>query len=490
MMVYEPVIGMEVHAELATQSKMFCGCSASVFGARPNSVTCPVCLGLPGALPVVNRAALEYGIAVALALDCHISDLNVFARKNYTYPDLPKGYQISQFDLPVGTGGWIDVIVDGAERRVGITRVHLEEDTAKLAHLSDSSLIDFNRSGLPLLEIVSEPDIRSGEEARQYLMALRQLLRYLGVGSGDMEKGAMRCEANISIRPIGEASFGTKVEVKNLNSFRSVKMALEYEIERQARLLDAGGVVEQVTVGWDEVNARTVVQRSKESAHDYRYFPEPDIPPVRITSDVVEKCRVELPELPGAKVDRFVAQHDLKLQQALVLSQDREIADFFERAVAALNGSPMLVANWVTGDLMRLLRDAGLSVIETQLTPESLADLLRLVDRGTIHAGTGKTVLAEMVLSGRSAEEIVDRDGLAQISDEDRLVAAVELVLLDHPDAVSRYFSGKTQVVGWLLGQVMRQTDGVANPHMVRDLLAERLEVLRKQRQIDSDDRG
>jgi aspartyl-tRNA(Asn)/glutamyl-tRNA(Gln) amidotransferase subunit B len=474
-MEYEPVIGMEVHAELLTASKMFCSCSAHIFGAQPNSLVCPVCMGMPGSLPVINRRAVEATIMTGLALNSQVSRYSVFARKNYTYPDLPKGYQISQYEMPLCVGGWLAVESEGALGRIGITRAHLEEDTAKLTHRGEHSLVDFNRSGLPLLEVVSEPDIRSPEQARQYLVKLRQILRYLGVSSGDMEKGAMRCEANVSVRPEGSQQYGTKVEVKNLNSFRAVKQALEHEIYRQTQILDSGGIVEQVTVGWDETGGRTVVQRSKEEANDYRYFPEPDLPPLEISRDWVEQIRARLPELPDVMRDRLMAQHGLDSEQAAVLVQEREVAEYYEEVAAVYDGAPREVALWVTGELFRLMRSEDVEIGELRISPLDLADLLRLVDRGTINASTAKRVLAQMHSSQRSAAEIVETEGLAQVSDATTLLRAVDQVLVAHPDEVAKARGGKTQVVGWLMGQVMRETRGKANPQLVRQLLEQRL---------------
>ncbi len=474
-MEYEPVIGMEVHAELLTASKMFCGCDAHIFGAAPNTHVCPVCLGMPGALPVINRKAVEYTIMAGLALDCQIAEFSVFARKNYTYPDLPKGYQISQYELPLCHDGWLEVEVDGRTKRIGVTRAHLEEDTAKLTHVGEHSLVDFNRSGLPLLEIVSEPDIRSPEEARHYLIKLQQILRYLGVSTADMEKGAMRCEANVSLRPVGSTQFGTKVEVKNLNSFRAVKLSLKYEIERQTGVLRAGGTVEQVTMGWDEAGNRTVVQRSKEHADDYRYFPEPDLPPLEISRLWVKEIRSRLPELSDVKRARFIADYGLILEQASVLVQEREVADYFEKVVATYGRASRTVAAWISGELFRLMRSQGVDITAVRISPGGLADLLILIDRGTIHASIAKQVLAKMFASGRSAAEIVETEGLAQVSDARALKAAVEKVLAAHPDEVAKYRSGKTQIIGWLMGQVMRETRGKANPQLVRELLQQRL---------------
>jgi len=475
-MDYEPVIGMEVHAELSTVSKMFCRCDARIFGATPNSHVCPVCLGLPGALPVVNRRAVESTIMTGLALHCQVAVVSVFARKNYTYPDLPKGYQISQYEWPLCRDGWMEVMLEGRLKRIGITRAHLEEDTAKLTHVGEYSLVDFNRSGLPLLEVVTEPDMRSPEEARQYLVRLQQLLRYLGVSTADMEKGAMRCEANISLRPAGAAGFGTKVEVKNLNSFRAVKLALDYEVARQTAVLDEGGAVKQVTVGWDEDGGRTVVQRSKEYANDYRYFPDPDLPPMEISREWVEQIRSRLPELPDAKRERFVTAYGLDADKAAVLVQERQVADYYEEVVAAYRGLPGDAVPWISGELFRLMRSQGIEIADVEVPAVALADLLNLVDRGTINAGTAKTVLGKMFASGRPAQEIVDGEGLAQVSDAGALAVPVDQVLAANPDSVTRYRAGKTQILGWLMGQVMRETRGKANPQLVRKLLQQRLQ--------------
>jgi aspartyl-tRNA(Asn)/glutamyl-tRNA(Gln) amidotransferase subunit B len=482
MASYETTIGMEVHAQLLTKSKMFCGCDAEVFGAEPNSHACPVCLGMPGALPVINRRAVEQAIMVGLALQCDIAETAVFSRKNYFYPDLPKAYQISMYDFPLCRHGWIEIDEpaggEGGVTRIGIRRVHLEEDTAKSFHAGDHSLVDFNRSGLPLLEIVTEPDIHTPEEARQYLVKLRTILRYLGVSTGDMEKGAMRCEANVSVRPADRDELGTKVEVKNLNSFRSVKLALEYEIERQTRVLDGGGQVRQVTMGWDERHGRTIEQRVKEESDDYRYFPEPDLPPLRISRGWVSEIRAAQPELPDARCDRFIAEYDLPLTDAAVLAADREVADYFEAAVAAGRGrdiAPRTTSNWVIGDLFRLLKAENVELGAMRVTPVALAELLALVQGETITASSGKAVLGEMFATGRSAAEIVEAKGLAQISDEGALAQIVETVIAANPEQVARYRSGKETLLRWFLGQVMKATRGKANPQMITALLEEKL---------------
>jgi len=478
---YEAVIGMEVHVQLLTKSKMFCRCSADYAGAPPNTLVCPVCLGMPGTLPVINRKAVEYTIMTALALNCEIAEFAKFDRKNYFYPDLVKGYQISQYDLPLSRNGWLEIEIDGKRKRIRIRRVHLEEDTAKLIHVhrdgQSYSLIDFNRSGVPLMEIVSEPDIRSPEEARQYLIKLRTILRYLGVSTADMEKGAMRCEANVSLRPVGSKEYGTRVEVKNLNSFRSVKLALEYEIERQKRLLEAGGKVEQETMGWDESRGVTVLQRSKEYAHDYRYFPEPDLPPLVIEREWVEEIRTKLPELPDAKRDRFVADYGLSRYDAGVLVADRAVADYFETCVRAGAGrvEPKAIANWITGELFRLMKAQGLEIGEVRITPDKLVALIGMVEDGTITASTAKKVLAEVFETGRAPEEIVRERGLAQISDVEALSRVVDEVIAANPKAVADYLAGKKPVLRFLVGQVMKATRGKANPKLANELLLEKL---------------
>ena len=481
-MDYEAIIGMEVHAQLLTKSKMFCRCSADYVAADPNTHVCPVCLGMPGVLPVINQKAVEYTIMTALALNCRIPEFSKFDRKNYFYPDLPKGYQISQYDLPLSRDGWLEIEVDGQTRRIGIERVHLEEDTAKLVHVDGHSLIDFNRAGVPLMEIVSQPDIRTPEEARQYLTKLRTILRYLGVNSGNMEEGAMRCEANISVRPKGATEFGTKVEVKNLNSFHSVKLALEYEIERQTRILEAGGHIEQVTMGWDEARGVTVVQRTKEYAHDYRYFPEPDLPPLVLSREWVEGVRARLPELPDAKRARFMEQYGLSRYDASVLTVERPVADYFEACVHALPPSlrgkeeaAKTVANWITGELFRLLKAADIEIEAIKVTPKALAELLDLVEKGTISISMAKDVFGEMFQTGRSPSQIVQEKGLAQISDVEELSRIVEQVIAENPGPVAEYLGGKEPVLRFLIGQVMKATRGKANPHLVNELLKQKL---------------
>ena len=479
---YEAIIGMEVHAQLLTRSKMFCGCDADIFAAEPNTHVCPVCLGLPGTLPVVNRRAVEQAILAGLALNCQVAGTAVFDRTNYFYPDLPKGYLITMYERPLCRDGWIEVDDPGSPgrevKRIGIQRVHLEEDTARLSHAADHSLLDFNRAGMPLVEIVTEPDIRTPEEARGYLNKLQTILRTLGVSSGDMEKGAMRCEANVSLRLPGSKAPGAKVEIKNLNSFRSVKLALAYEIERQAALLAAGGEVRQVTMGWDERQGRTVEQRAKEVADDYRYFPEPDLPPLVVSRAWVDRVRAAMSELPDARRDRFVADYGLSREEAAILVTDRDVADYFDQVatVGRERGvDPRSAAPWVTGELFRLLKAKEGEISGLGVTPATLVELVALVQEGTITANSGKAVLEEIASTGRSASEIVGEGGWAQISERDTLAGVVEQVIAAHPQQVRQYQEGKETLLHWFVGQVMEATHGKADPQGVLALLGERL---------------
>jgi aspartyl-tRNA(Asn)/glutamyl-tRNA(Gln) amidotransferase subunit B len=476
-MPYEPIIGMEVHVELNTASKMFCGCSAEAFGTPPNAHVCPVCLGMPGTLPVINERAVRYTLMTGLALNCSTQEHNVFARKNYFYPDLPKGYQISQYELPLCRDGYLDIDVSDQTRRIRIRRVHLEEDTGKLTHVDGYSLVDFNRAGVPLMEIVSEADIGSAEEAFAYVTRLRQIVRYLGVSSGDMEKGAMRCEVNLSLRPAGSDELGTKVEVKNLNSFRSVRNAIAYEIERQTRLLEVGQPVTQVTMGWDEAAGVTREQRSKEEAHDYRYFPEPDLPPLNLEPAWIEEVKAGLPELPDARRERLVAGCGLSRYDASVLVEDRAVADYFERAVQIADDtiSPKLVANWVTGELFRLMNETGTAITETNIKPEDLVALIAMVKVGTINQPAAKETFGLMWKTGRSPQEIVEERGLKQISDAGELVGIVAQVIADNPDPAAQFKAGKETIIRFLIGQVMKATRGKADPQLAEQLLREQL---------------
>jgi aspartyl-tRNA(Asn)/glutamyl-tRNA(Gln) amidotransferase subunit B len=486
MTTYETIIGLEVHAQILTQSKMFCSCSADYASAPPNTHVCPVCMALPGVLPVINRTAVEKTILAGLALNCAIGPEAVFARKNYHYADLPKGYQISQYELPLCHGGWIEVEVEDKIKRIGITRAHLEEDTGKLMHTGGASLADLNRAGVPLLEIVTEPDLRSADEAHAYLTQLQRILRYLGVSTADMEKGAMRCEANVSVRPVGQAAFGTKVEVKNLNSFRAVTQSLEYEVARQIALIESGGKVVQVTMGWDEAHSRTVVQRTKESADDYRYFPEPDLPPLVIEPAWVEALAARLPELPGDKAKRYVRDLGLDPKDARVLVEERAIAEYFEAVIKAVvttsvvgsqtartvAAEPKTVANWVTGELFRLMNATGAGIEAVKITPAAFAELLRQVSAGQINLNSAKRVFGVMFETGRRAPEIIQELGLAQVSDADALAAAVAKIVAQYPDEVAKYRSGKESLFNWFLGQMMRETRGKGNPAVVKELLA------------------
>ncbi len=481
-MEYEAVIGLEVHAQLLTRSKLFCGCSAA-FGAPPNTQTCPVCQGMPGVLPVANRRAVEFVIRTALALHCRINPACRFARKHYFYPDMPKNFQISQYEEPLAEDGWLEVDHGGAPRRIGIQRVHLEEDVGKLLHegaafeTARSSLVDFNRSGVPLMEIVSRPDLRSPEEAAEYLRGLRAILVYLGVSTGNMEEGALRCDANISLRPRGSAELGTKVEIKNMNSFRNVRAALEYEVRRQGRALARGERLVQETRLFSVEQGVTLSMRSKEYAHDYRYFPEPDLVPLRIAPGWVEEIATSLPELPAARRARFMTQHGLPPHDAELLTAERSVADYFEQ-VLALVPEPRLVSNWITTEVFGRVGTEGKE--ETSwiqlLPPGRLAGLLRLLEQGFISGRIAKDVLDEMWREPEaSAEEIVRKRGWVQVSDESELVRVIEEVLAAHPAAVGDWQKGKKQSLAFLVGQVMKATRGQANPQLVNRLLIERL---------------
>ncbi len=477
-MEFEPVIGLEVHAELRTKSKMFCSCAVvDSVSAPPNTAVCPVCAGMPGMLPVANQMAVEYGIRVALALGCTVNQVSIFARKNYFYPDLPKGYQISQYEQPLAEHGVLVIQTSEGEKSIRVRRVHLEEDTGKLTHVDGGSLVDLNRAGVPLLEIVSEPDMHSIEEARAYAESLREILRYLEVNSGDMEKGVIRFEANISVREKGADVLNTRVEIKNLNSFRALERATAFEIERQSKILASGSEVEQETLGWNEAKETTYSQRSKEDAHDYRYFPEPDLPPLVVDEAWLERIRSELPELPRAKFLRFIEQYGLTEYDASVLIADKATAEYFETAVHGLSSTvaPKVLANWMTGDLFSLMNQANTSVADLKVRPEALAKLVELVAEGVINQSTGKTVLSEMFQSGKSATEIVEARGLKQVSDEGVISGLVKQTLDENPDAVTSFKTGKETIVNWLFGQVMRKAQGKANPQVVRAELERQL---------------
>lgn len=483
---YEIVIGLEVHAELKTASKIFCGCSTE-FGGEPNSHVCPVCLGLPGALPVLNEQALDYAILAGLALNCEIASYSKFDRKQYFYPDLPKAYQISQYDLPLCRAGWLEIKADdgsGQNKRVGITRVHLEEDAGKLVHsgtgILDShySLPDYNRCGVPLIEIVGEPDLRSPKEAREYLEKLKSILQYSGVSDCKMEEGSLRCDANISIRPKGQKEFGVLAEIKNLNSFKSVQAALEYEAERQAKLLDAGERMIKQTRTWDENKGITQFMRSKEEASDYRYFPDPDLVPVRVEAERVEKLRRTLPEMPDARQKRYTGEWNLPEYDAEFISSSREMAEFFEAAVAEY-GDAKAISNWIMGEMSRLLNQEHLTIDAVKITPLQLVELLKMVDAGTINGKIAKSVFETMFMTGKSPEQVVKEEGLIQISDTGELEALAKKVIAANPKSVTDYLAGKEQAIGFLVGQMMRETKGRANPGVVNQLLKKELEKMR-----------
>ena len=487
-MQYETVIGLEVHVQLQTRSKMFCGCPADYQNAAPNSRVCPICLGLPGSLPVINKKAVEYTIMTGLALGCRIPSHSKFDRKNYPYPDLMKGYQISQYDLPLAEDGALEIEVDGVARSIGVMRVHLEEDAAKLLHHSDGpgepySLVDVNRAGSPLMEVVSAPDLRSPEEARSYLVTLHSIMQYLGVSAGNMQDGNFRCDANVSIRPQGSQEFGTRTEIKNMNSFRSVYQALNHEVERQKQVLEDGGRIVQETRGWVEDRGSTVSQRSKEHAHDYRYFPEPDLPPLSIDREWVEEIRRNLPELARRRKARFVEQYGLPWYDADLLTGTRAMADYFEEAVALRSDSAQAlgpyaknVSNWILGDLSRLMNLENLAISEVKVRPLHLVELLSLVDSGALNGNMAKTVLEEAFATGEEPGKIVKAQGLSQISDSSVVDAAVSQALEDNPKAVADYLAGKETASKFLVGQVMKITRGQAKPDLVLDLVQAALE--------------
>jgi aspartyl-tRNA(Asn)/glutamyl-tRNA(Gln) amidotransferase subunit B len=471
---YEPVIGLEVHAQLQTRTKVFCACSTR-FGDPPNTNTCPVCLGLPGALPVLNKRALELAMRAALALNCTVQPRSRFARKNYFYPDLPKGYQISMYELPLATGGSLEIAIDGRPANIGITRVHMEDDAGKSLHegFPDSdrwSYIDFNRCGVPLIEIVSEPDLRTPAEAYAYLNTLKQVLLYTEVSDCNMEEGSLRCDANVSVRLRGAAKFGTKAEVKNLNSFRFLSHALEYEIERQIGVLESGGTVVQETRLWNVAAGRTESMRSKEFAHDYRYFPEPDLLPVMVSEATIADVRSRMPELPAAKVERFLREYEITAYDAGVLTSTRALADYFEATVKA--GAPAkAAASWISVELLRRLNDSGKEISESPVGPAHLAELVKRVEGGQITAASAKKVFAKMVETGTSAQEIIAVEGMAQINDSDAVEKIARDVIAKNPDNVAKFRAGNEGVFKFFVGQVMRETRGQANPQLVNEIL-------------------
>ncbi|HEY7874349.1 MAG TPA: Asp-tRNA(Asn)/Glu-tRNA(Gln) amidotransferase subunit GatB [Actinomycetota bacterium] len=480
--MYETTVGLEIHVELSTASKMFCGCAVA-FAGEPNSRTCPVCLGLPGSLPVANRKAVEYTMRIALALNCRIADYSLFHRKNYFYPDMPKNYQISQYDLPLGSSGMVELEGSFGTTRVGINRVHLEEDTGKSTHIggsgrigdSEYSLEDFNRAGTPLVEIVSEPDIHSAEEARAFVTELRAILESLAVSDVRMEEGSLRVDANVSVRPVGETEHGAKVEVKNMNSIRSVGRALEYEEKRQRAALDAGETLVQETRHFDEAAGVTLPGRLKEFSSDYRYFPEPDLVPFEPSPDWVESIRSTLPELPAARRDRFVRDYGLGATDIEILTSSTATADWFERAARAYDGDAKRVVNWIIADLYGLLNEAGLALADAPIVPEQLAGLVALVDEGAISGKQAKLVLGGMFETGDDASAVADRLGLRQVSDADAIGSAVDEVIAENADAADKVRAGQMNTIGFLVGQVMKKTKGQANPAMVNELIRERL---------------
>lgn len=485
-MEYETIIGLEVHSQLLTRSKMYCGCSTDYASAPPNTHVCPVCMGMPGVLPTVNQRAVELTVMTALALNCTIPERAKFDRKNYCYPDLMKGYQISQYDMPMSVNGYLVIDIEGRKKRIGITRVHLEEDVAKLVHRStpegeNYSLVDINRAGMPLMEIVSEPDMSSPEEARLYLVKLRSILRYLGVSTGNMEEGSFRCDANISIRPAGSTELMGKVEVKNMNSFRAVFRALEYEAQRQREAIARGEKIPQETRGWVDDKGITVSQRSKEYAHDYRYFPEPDIPPLSFSREFVSKVQAGLPELPEARYDRFISQYNLSSYDAELLTDSRNLADYFEECVTAsgkggdMQKKAKTISNWLLGDFLRLLNASNTKLEDARIKPAQLAEMLELVDRGTLSGPLAKTVFEEMFNTGKDAAAIVAEKGLVQISDTGEIATIVEKIIAENEKAVVDYRAGKEASLTFLIGQVMRASRGKANPAVVRQIVVDKL---------------
>jgi aspartyl-tRNA(Asn)/glutamyl-tRNA(Gln) amidotransferase subunit B len=479
---FEVVIGLEVHSQLLTKSKMFCSCSTNYANAAPNTHVCPVCMGMPGVLPVINQEGVKYTIMTALALNCSIPEYSKFDRKSYPYPDLMKGYQISQYDIPLSRDGYLTIDLNGQQRRIGITRVHLEEDTARMTHYEGYSLVDVNRAGTPLMEIVSEPDMRSPEEARLYMQKLREILVYLGVASGRMEEGSLRCDANVSVRPVGLQKLGVKTEIKNMNSFRSVERALEFEARRQIALIREGGRIRQETRGWVENRGVTVSQRSKEQADDYRYFPEPDLPPLIISRSCVEEIRATLPELPDARRDRYERDFGLSSQDANVLTEDKALGDYFEQVMSISNGKDRkmrakAVSNWLLSEVVRLLNANSLPIQDCKISPATLANLLDLLDQERITGKQAKDVVDEAFTTGEMPSEIVERKGIKPpISDQETLVRIIEGVIANNPKIASDYRGGKTNALQALVGQVMKQTRGQAKAPIVQELLKKQLD--------------
>ncbi len=471
---YEAVIGLEVHAQMKTATKIFCSCPTT-FGAEPNSQTCPVCCGMPGVLPVLNKKALEHAVKTGLAVNCRISPYSRFARKNYFYPDLPKAYQISQYELPICEGGWVDISVDGETKRIGLTRIHMEEDAGKNIHEGTTfSFVDLNRAGTPLMEIVSEPDLRSPKEAAAYMRKLRTILRYLDVCDGNMEEGSLRCDANVSVRPVGQKEFGTRAELKNINSFRFVEKAIEYEISRQIRVLEEGGKVVQETRLWDSAAGVTQSMRSKEEAHDYRYFPDPDLTPIVVEQVWVDALKASLPDLPDAKQERYKTELGLPEADAEQLTTEMPVALWFEQTVAA-GAQPKAAANWIMTELMKHLNDDNTLIEECPIRPAQLAALLTLIDKGTISGKIAKTVFEEMYTTGKDADVIVKEKGLVQISDSGAIEQALDEILAKHPAELERLKAGDEKLVGFFVGQLMKAMKGKANPQMANELLRKKL---------------
>ncbi len=479
---YEVVIGLEVHVELKTKTKIFCSCPTT-FGGEPNTHVCPVCLGLPGTLPVLNEKVLEYAVKTGLALNCHIAEYSKFDRKNYFYPDMTKAFQTSQFDLPIAEHGYMDIEVGGETKRIGITRIHMEEDAGKLVHqgatitTSSGSMADYNRAGVPLIEIVSEPDLRSADEVKAYLEMLKAIIEYIGVSDARMEQGSLRCDVNISLRPWGQEAFGTRAEIKNLNSFRSVERAIFYEIERQAEILDEGGQVIQETRTWDETKGQTFGMRSKEDSNDYRYFPEPDLPPIVVDPNWVQELQDNLPELPAAKKVRLMAEDGLPAYDAAIITASKATADFYD-GVRAHYSDAKKISNWIMGDLLAQVNALGIELSEIKIKPEQLAALLKLQDEGTISGKIAKEVFTEMFATGQDPQAIIKEKGLVQISDEGALQAVIDEVLNNNPKSIEDFKAGRKQAMGFLVGQVMKATKGQANPALVNKLLAEKLNSL------------
>jgi aspartyl-tRNA(Asn)/glutamyl-tRNA(Gln) amidotransferase subunit B len=475
-MEYESVIGLEVHAQLLTKTKIFCGCSTE-FGAPPNAHTCPVCLSMPGTLPVLNKKVVEYGMKMAMATHCRIKEKSTFARKNYFYPDLPKGYQISQYDLPLAEKGYVELEMAEEKRRIGLTRIHMEEDAGKLIHDEHApfSYVDLNRSGVPLIEIVGEPDIRTPEEAAVYLRRLHEILVYLEICDGNMEEGSFRCDANVSLRPKGQAAFGTRVELKNMNSFRNVQRALEYEIKRQEYVLESGGKVVQETRLWNDLQGVTLPMRSKEEAHDYRYFPDPDLVALHVDQDWIDRVQQTLPELPLEKRERFIREYQIPAYDAGVLTASKALAEYYEAVVKACQ-KPKIAANWVMGDILRLINDEKMDIKNCPVSPAALGEMLILIEDGTISGKMAKDLFGEMYQTGKTPKAIIAEKGISQINDEESLARIIDAVIQDNPAQLEQYRGGKDKLFGYFIGQVMKMTQGKANPQVLNDLMKKKLD--------------